>query len=153
MHFLLKLFDDRIACCYNTRQLNNYSTVRPFGQSEHIMKEEILCTTYAPHEKAIEKVRSSMPSDDALYDISELFKVFGDSTRTSILAALMQSELCVCDICTLLNMNKSAISHQLRVLRQTKLVKSRKKGKEVYYSLADDHIVSIMNMALEHVSE
>lgn len=115
--------------------------------------EELTCKEYAPHETAVEKVREAMPSDDALYDVSELFKVFGDSTRTSILAALMQSELCVCDICTLLNMTKSAISHQLRVLRQSKLVKGRKSGKEVYYSLADDHIVSIMNMALEHVEE
>ncbi len=115
--------------------------------------EDLTCNEYAPHEGAVEKVRGAMPSDDALYDVSELFKVFGDSTRTSILAALMQSELCVCDICTLLNMTKSAISHQLRVLRQSKLVKGRKSGKEVYYSLADDHIVSIMNMALEHVEE
>lgn len=115
--------------------------------------EDLTCNEYAPHEGAVEMVRGAMPSDDALYDVSELFKVFGDSTRTSILAALMQSELCVCDICTLLNMTKSAISHQLRVLRQSKLVKGRKSGKEVYYSLADDHIVSIMNMALEHVEE
>ena len=117
------------------------------------MKDNIECTEFHPHEQSIERVRSAMPTDDELYDMSELFKVFGDSTRTSILAALMQSELCVCDICELLNMTKSAISHQLRILRQTKLVKSRKSGKEVYYSLADDHIVSIMNMALEHVSE
>lgn len=115
--------------------------------------DELMCKEYEPHGSAVEKVKNAMPSDDELYDVSELFKVFGDSTRTSILTALMQSELCVCDICTLLNMTKSAISHQLRILRQTKLVKSRKKGKEVYYSLADDHIVSIMNMALEHVSE
>jgi len=115
--------------------------------------EDLSCKVYEPHGGVIEQVKGAMPSDDELYDVSELFKVFGDSTRTSILAALMQSELCVCDICTLLNMTKSAISHQLRVLRQTKLVKSRKKGKEVYYSLADDHIVSIMNMALEHVGE
>lgn len=117
------------------------------------VEEELLCKSFEPHEGTVEKVKSAMPTDDELYDVSELFKVFGDSTRTGILAALMQSELCVCDICTLMNMTKSAISHQLRVLRQTKLVKSRKKGKEVYYSLADDHIVKIMDMALEHVSE
>lgn len=118
------------------------------------MKEEnIVCKQYRPHENVVESVKNKMPNDDILYDMSELFKVFGDSTRTSILSALAVSEMCVCDICTLLNMTKSAISHQLRVLRQTKLVKSRKKGKEVYYSLADNHIVSIMNMALEHIKE
>lgn len=112
-----------------------------------------MCDCDKPHDSAIERVKKEMPSDDALYDMSELFKVFGDSTRTGILAALMCEELCVCDICNLLNMTKSAISHQLRVLRQSKLVKARKSGKEVYYSLSDEHIVKIMNMALEHVEE
>ncbi len=112
-----------------------------------------LCVGDNPHEDAISRVKNKMPSDDALYDMSELFKVFGDSTRTGILAALMSEELCVCDICNLLCMTKSAISHQLRVLRQSKLVKARKSGKEVYYSLADEHVVSIITMALEHVEE
>lgn len=112
-----------------------------------------MCDCDKPHDNAIERVKKEMPSDDALYDMSELFKVFGDSTRTGILAALMCEELCVYDICNLLKMTKSAISHQLRVLRQSKLVKARKSGKEVYYSLSDDHIVKIMNMALEHVEE
>lgn len=115
--------------------------------------ENLLCENENPHNDKIEKVKSLMPDDDALYDVSELFKVFGDSTRTGILAALMVGELCVCDICKLLGMTKSAISHQLRVLRQSKLVKSRKCGKEVNYSLADDHIIGIMNMALDHVKE
>lgn len=117
------------------------------------MKDVPICENDAPHGDIIVQVKNSMPGDDALYDMSELFKVFGDSTRTGILAALMQRQLCVCDICKILNMTKSAISHQLRILRQTKLVKSRKKGKEVIYELADDHIVSIMNMALDHVNE
>ncbi len=116
-------------------------------------KNDLLCSGDNPHEDVIEKVKTQMPSEDALYDMSELFKVFGDSTRTSILAALMREELCVCDIGRLLNMTKSAISHQLRVLRQSKLVKARKSGKEVYYSLADEHVACIMNMALEHVEE
>ncbi len=116
-------------------------------------EENETCSCDKPHLNVIEEVRKKMPSEDALYDMSELFKVFGDSTRTGILAALACGELCVCDVCNLLSMTKSAISHQLRVLRQTKLVKARKSGKEVYYSLADDHIVSIMNMALEHVEE
>lgn len=112
-----------------------------------------LCLSDNPHDDAVALTREKMPSEEALYDMSELFKVFGDSTRTGILAALACSELCVCDICKLFGMTKSAISHQLRVLRQTKLVKARKAGKEVYYSLADEHVVSIMAMALEHVEE
>ena len=82
-----------------------------------------------------------------------IFKVFGDSTRTKILSALFEHELCVCDICAVVGMNKSAVSHQLKVLREAKLVKFRKNGKEVFYSLADNHIVMIYKMALEHVRE
>ena len=104
-------------------------------------------------ENVLEKVRTLMPSDDVLYDVAELFKVFGDSTRTNILMALFESEMCVCDIGELLRMTKSAISHQLRVLRQSKLVKARKCGKEVFYSLADEHVKKIFEMAIEHVCE
>ena len=105
------------------------------------------------HEKMLDMVRHELPTDELLCDLSDLFRLFGDTTRVKILFSLFESEMCVCAIAELLGMTQSAISHQLRVLRQTKLVKSRKKGKEVYYSLADDHIVGIMNMALEHVSE
>lgn len=112
-----------------------------------------LCLVEHTHGDIIEKVKGLMPDEDVLYDIAELFKVFGDSTRTNILTALFESEMCVCDICALLNMTKSAISHQLRVLRQSKLVKARKVGKEVFYSLADDHVVKIFEMAIEHVKE
>ena len=111
------------------------------------------CELLHAHPESIEKIRGNMPDDDTLIDLSELFKVFGDSTRIKILTALSCGELCVCDICKLLNMTKSAISHQLRVLRQSKIVKSRKSGKEVNYSLTDDHIIGIMNMALDHVKE
>lgn len=94
-----------------------------------------------------------MPDDDLLVDAAELFKVFGDSTRTKILSALFTSELCVCDIAEILGMSMSAVSHQLRILRQTKIVKSRKKGKEVFYSLDDEHISEIYRIALIHLSE
>lgn len=118
------------------------------------MKDEIkLCECEHTHENVLEKVRTLMPSDDVLYDVAELFKVFGDSTRTNILMALFESEMCVCDIGELLRMTKSAISHQLRVLRQSKLVKARKCGKEVFYSLADEHVKKIFEMAIEHVCE
>lgn len=114
---------------------------------------EELCACELVHDGAVENAKAKMPDEDALYEISELFKVFGDSTRVRILSGLAAGELCVCDIAKLLNMTKSAISHQLRTLRQTKLVKVRRSGKEVYYSLADEHIELIFKMALEHVKE
>ena len=94
-----------------------------------------------------------MPDEDSLYEVAELFKVFGDSTRTRIIAALFEGELCVCDIAALLSMSISAVSHQLRILRQTKIVKSRSSGKEVFYSLDDEHIYKIYRMAIEHIAE
>lgn len=112
-----------------------------------------VCECEHTHKNVVEKVKAIMPSEDVIYDVAELFKVFGDSTRTNILMALFESEMCVCDIGELLNMTKSAISHQLRILRQSKLVKARKSGKEVFYSLADDHVVKIFEMAIEHVAE
>lgn len=112
-----------------------------------------VCECEHTHESVVEEARRKMPSEEVVYDVAELFKVFGDSTRTNILMALFESEMCVCDIGELLKMTKSAISHQLRILRQSKLVKSRKVGKEVFYSLADDHVVKIFEMAIEHVNE
>ena len=115
--------------------------------------EEEVCQCSHVHDEAVANASSHMPSEDELYEVAELFKVFGDSTRVRILAGLFSQEMCVCDIASLLGMTKSAISHQLRVLRQTKLVKSRKSGKEVFYSLADDHIKSIFALAIEHINE
>ena len=105
------------------------------------------------HLATVEKVKAAMPDEDLLVDIAELFKVFGDSTRTKILAALSVSEMCVCCISSILNMTTSAVSHQLRILRQSKLVKTRRVGKEIYYSLDDEHIGEIFRTALEHVKE
>ena len=117
-------------------------------------KDEVeICECQHTHIQLIKKVREMMPSEDVIYDVAELFKVFGDSTRTNILMALFESEMCVCDIGELLQMTKSAISHQLRILRQSKLFKARKVGKEVFYSLSDDHVVKIFEMAIEHVAE
>lgn len=116
------------------------------------MTEEIeLCERECAHGEVVERVSKKMPNEDVVYDVAELFKVFGDSTRTKILTALFESEMCVCDISKLLGMTKSAISHQLRILRQSKLVKARKSGKEVFYSLADKHVKIIFKMAIEHV--
>lgn len=105
------------------------------------------------HAATVERVKAAMPDDDLLTDIAELFKVFGDSTRTRILAALSESEMCVCCISAILNMSVSAVSHQLRILRQSKLVKTRRDGKEIYYSLDDEHVGKIFETALEHVKE
>lgn len=117
----------------------------------HDPETECECTLV--HNEVIERVKAKMPDEDLLYDLAELFKVFGDSTRTRILSALFESEMCVCDISTLLGMTKSAVSHQLRILRQSKLVKNKRVGKEVYYSLADNHISKIFAMGLEHLTE
>jgi DNA-binding transcriptional ArsR family regulator len=94
-----------------------------------------------------------MPEVETLYDLAELFKVFGDSTRIRILWALDEEEMCVCDIAYLLDMTQSAISHQLRVLKQAKLVKNRREGKVVYYSLADNHVKQIFEQGLDHIKE
>lgn len=111
------------------------------------------CDENAVHEHIVKQVFDQLPEDEVLYDLAELFKVFGDSTRIKILYALLESEMCVCDIAELLNMTQSAISHQLRVLKQARLVKFRREGKSVIYSLADDHVSSIIEKGMEHVCE
>lgn len=120
------------------------------------MKEEIQimsCTTNYTHDDKIKEALNEMPSEDNLMFVTELFKVLGDETRTKILSVLVKGELCVCDISEALNMTKSAISHQLKVLRMARLVKPRKVGKEVYYSFYDHHILKIYELAIEHVKE
>jgi len=104
-------------------------------------------------EELVEKVRQKMPDEELLYDLAELFKVFGDSTRIRIIWALFEADMCVCDIANLLNMSQSAISHQLRVLKNSRLVKYKKSGKTVYYSLNDDHIKKIFELGMEHIME
>ena len=111
------------------------------------------CDCNIIHEDVVNDVREHMPDEDNLIDLADLFKVFGDSTRVKILCALFRAEMCVCDIAELLGMTKSAISHQLRVLKQSKLVSYRKDGKVVYYSLADDHVKTIFDQGLLHVCE
>jgi ArsR family transcriptional regulator len=112
-----------------------------------------ICDSTVIHQEVIDKVKDHIPDEEILYDLSDLFKVFGDTTRIKILCALFQAEMCVCDIAALLNMTQSAISHQLRVLKQARLVKFRKEGKVVYYSLDDDHVKSIFDQGLNHISE
>lgn len=105
------------------------------------------------HEDAVKKVNETMPDEEILYDLAELFKVFGDSTRIKILYVLFESEMCVCDIAQVLNMSQSAISHQLRVLKQSQLVKFRREGKSIFYSLADEHVRTILDQGIEHICE
>jgi ArsR family transcriptional regulator len=114
---------------------------------------EEVCESNVIHDEAVERVRSAIQDEDPIYEVAELFKVFGDSTRARIICALNISELCVCDLSCLLNMSQSAISHQLRILKQARMVKNRRAGKVVYYSLADEHIKTLFEIAFEHVME
>ena len=126
--------------------------------------EEGICENTVIHEDTVKNVKEKMPEDGLIYDIAELFKVFADSTRMKIIYALMEEELCVCDIANIVqttqseiaeitNSTQSAISHQLRILKQSKLVKYRKEGKVVYYSLDDEHISQIVKKGREHIEE
>lgn len=111
------------------------------------------CSSTVIHKDTIEKVKGNLPKDETLYDLAEIFKVFGDSTRIKILCSLFENEMCVCDMASLLNVTQSAVSHQLRVLKQARLVKYRREGKVVYYSLDDEHVKNIFNEGLNHVME
>lgn len=111
------------------------------------------CEFIHAHPETIEKIKLAMPDDDTLIDLAELFKVFGDSTRIKILSALSGGELCVCDISTAVGMTSSAVSHQLKILKNAGLVKFRREGKTVFYAIADDHVMTILNQGLEHVNE
>ena len=116
------------------------------------LKNEHICENCEVHKEIVNRVTDVIPDEEILYDVAELFKVFGDSTRIRIMFVLFESEMCVCDIAELLNMTQSAISHQLRVLKQARLVKYRRDGKTVYYSLADSH-KTIFCQAMEHIME
>ena len=111
------------------------------------------CNCTIIHDEVVNEVREKLPKETTLYNLAELFKVFGDTTRVKILYSLFEQEMCVCDISALLNMTQSAISHQLRVLKQARLVKFRREGKVIYYSLDDNHIKHIFNEGLNHVLE
>ncbi len=112
-----------------------------------------LCETQCVHEDIVEKVKKLLPDEEAIYDLADLFKMFGDTTRMKIMYVLLESEMCVCDIAEILGMTQSAISHQLRILKSSKLITSRREGKSVIYFLADDHVRSIVNQGMEHIFE
>ena len=111
------------------------------------------CGYLCVHEDKVAQVQSALPDEDTLFSLAELFNVFGDSTRIRILYVLFEAEVCVCDLAEVLNMTQSAISHQLKILKQAKLVKARRDGKQVFYTLADEHVRTIISMGQEHIEE
>lgn len=121
--------------------------------SETINEQIECCDCNEIHEDLLKIVNDTMPEETELYDLAELFKVFGDSTRIRILFVLFEAEVCVCDLAKVLNMTQSAISHQLRILKANKLVNSRREGKSVFYSLADGHVRTIIAQGREHIEE
>jgi len=117
------------------------------------LEKKDFCDCDVIHADVVDKVRNKIPDETDIYNLADFFKVLGDSTRAKIISALDISEMCVCDLAVLLNMTKSAISHQLRALRQANLVKQRREGKVVFYSLSDDHVKSVFELGLEHIKE
>ena len=117
-------------------------------------REEVeCCEELLVHDQKVQEVLKEMPSEETLKELADFYKVFGDATRVKILFVLLQAEMCVCDLAETLGMTQSAISHQLRVLKQMKLVKNRREGKTVHYSLADGHIQNIISQGMEHILE
>mgnify|MGYP000170540185 CR=1 FL=1 len=134
----------------------NYNMLRVeqtfnYIKEEGMSKNEFICDCNIIHEKTVNETIKKMPEEDTFNKIAEFFKILGDTTRTKILFALDLNEMCVCDIANVLNMSKSSISHQLGTLRRMNIVKCRKEGKEVYYTLDDNHIKEVFEVALEHI--
>jgi DNA-binding transcriptional ArsR family regulator len=115
--------------------------------------EDFVCQDNCPHLAKIKEVEVSSIDRQTFLTLSEIFKLFADETRLRIICSILNTELCVCDLCELLNLNQSAVSHQLQLLRNSKLVKYRKEGKQVFYSLKDEHVESIIKIALAHITE
>lgn len=115
--------------------------------------EEEICEQICIHQDAVDQVKAHTPTEQQVSDMAALFKLFGDATRIKILWSLSQHELCVCDLAALIGMNQSAVSHQLRILKQGRLVKSRREGKSIFYSLADGHVETVLAQGMEHISE
>ena len=117
------------------------------------LSPEERCDCTVIHHDIVEAVRAALPDEETVYDVSELFRIFGDSSRCRIICALCQSEMCVCDLAALLSLSQSAVSHQLRILKQARLVRSRRAGKVVYYSLHDAHVKDLFKIAFDHITE
>lgn len=134
--------------------MNNNSIVQAKDGGVKMTDNEIeVCDFLAIHEDAVKDVVANLPDEDTIFELAELYKIFGDHTRIRILCVLWEHELCVCDIAKLLSMTDSAISHQLRVLKSARLIKYRRDGKTVFYSLADEHVRTLINCAIDHIRE
>ena len=116
-------------------------------------EKEFVCKENYPHYNKINEVKKAEPNEEEIIEMADVFKLFSDSTRLRIICSILNNELCVCDLCELLNLTQSNVSHQLQLLRSAKLVKYRKEGKQVYYSLQDNHVEEIIKMALDHILE
>lgn len=151
------------SCSYVIKNKDIFKFIKIIrNKEEQILQEPINphrnndvehCDVECVHEDIVKKVNSLLPEEEILYDLAEFYKVFADSTRIKMLYILLESEMCVCDISRILGVSQSAVSHQLRMLKQMKLVKYRREGKTVYYSLSDHHIEQILSQGLEHISE
>lgn len=133
--------------------MNKCSYIETKGDEAMKQNKAECCDSVCVHTELVQKVNAQLPDEEELYDLAELFKVFGDSTRIRILFVLFEAEVCVCDLAETLHMTQSAVSHQLKILKQAKLVNSRRDGKSVFYSLADDHVRTIIGQGLEHIEE
>ena len=133
--------------------LNRSGKGDPMQQHDLNIDSAMTCVTKGIHVETVSYVRNRLPESNQLNELADLFKLFGDGTRIGILWALSESELCVCDICALLRMKQPAVSHQLKNLKQARIVKNRRDGKVIYYSLDDDHIRKLLNLGMEHVKE
>ena len=133
--------------------MNKYSYVHIKDVRDIDKINDEKCEVTLIHEDNVKKAINELPDDELIADLSDMFKIFGDQTRVKILMALESGELCVCDIAAVMNMSQSAISHQLRVLKQSNIVKTRREGKVVYYSISDDHVKEIFDIAMVHVQE
>lgn len=133
--------------------MNKYSYVHIKDVRDIDKFNDEKCEVTLIHEDNVKKAINELPADELIADLSDMFKIFGDQTRVKILMALESGELCVCDIAAVMNMSQSAISHQLRVLKQSNIVKTRREGKVVYYSISDDHVKEIFDIAMVHVQE
>ena len=138
--------------CYGMAAIWSHADRTPIKKGK-IMSEVECCDTVEVHEDLLKIVKETMPDEKELNDLADLFKIFGDYTRIRILFVLFESEVCVCDLAQVLNMTQSAISHQLKILKQSRLVKSRREGKSIFYSLADEHVETIIGKGREHIEE
>lgn len=117
------------------------------------MDNELVCNERCPHYQKIKEVENTSPNDDCIIEVADMFKIFADSTRLKIICAIINEELCVCDLCELLSLNQTTVSHQLKILRDAKLVKFRRDGKQIFYSLKDYHVKQIISAGLDHIKE